>query len=309
MKKWTTFTLLAASLVTLPACSAIEAGTASNTVATAPATLSTFTSNRISVQVVGSGPDVILIPGLSSTPDVWKSTVDALPGYRYHLVHVNGFAGKPVGGNGTGPFLEPVAHDIAKYIESNHLKAPTLVGHSLGGSLAMRVATHHPESVGKLMVVDMFPFMGLMFGGPQATPDSVKPAAEAVRVGIIGAVEEARKTRIEQTIATMVKTESLRAAAVEDSLTSDKGVSAQAMYDLITTDLRPDLGKYNGPMEVLWVYPPAAPVAEPVYEQFFIQSYKNAPQATVKKIPDAYHFLMWDNPAMWQAELKAFLAK
>ena len=273
------------------------------------ATQAPFASDRISVEVVGQGPDVILIPGLSSSPDVWASTVAAVPGYRYHLVHVNGFAGRAPGGNASGSFLEPVAHDIARYIEANHLKAPTLVGHSLGGSLAMRVATHHPESVGKLMVVDMLPFMGLMFGGPQATAESVKPAAEAVRAGIMTADEATRKARIEQTIAGMVKTESKRAEAVNDSLTSDRAVSAQAMTDLITTDLRPDLPNYKGPMEVLWVYPPNAPVAEPVYEQFFVQSFKNAPQAKVKKIADAYHFLMWDNPAAWEADLKAFLAQ
>ena len=308
MKNLTSNTLAALLLpmIILSGCTAST--TTSNTVAVSPAS-SAFTSDRISVQVVGKGPDVILIPGLSSTPDVWKSTVDAVPGYRYHLVHVNGFAGKPVGGNANGPFLDPVASEIARYITAKNLKAPTLVGHSLGGSLAMRVATQHPESVGKLMVVDMFPFMGLMFGGPQATSESVKPAAEAVRTGIITATGDARKTKIENTIATMVKTESRRAEAVEDSLTSDQAVSAQAMYDLIVTDLRPDLPKFKGPMEVLWVYPPGAPVAEPIYEQFFIQSFKNAPQATVKKIPDAYHFLMWDNPALWQAELKAFLAK
>lgn len=308
MEKLTPITLtallLSASL--LNGCTPSTA--TSNIVAITPAP-ATFTSDRLSVEVVGKGPDVILIPGLSSTPDVWKSTVAAVPGYRYHLVHVNGFAGKPVGGNASGPFLDPVASEIARYITTKNLKAPTLVGHSLGGSLAMRVATQHPESVGKLMVVDMFPFMGLMFGGPQATSESVKPAAEAVHTGIITATGDARKTKIEKTIAGMVKTENMRAEAVEDSLTSDQAVSAQAMYDLIITDLRPDLPKFKGPMEVLWVYPPGAPVAEPVYEQFFIQSYKGAPQAVVKQVPDAYHFLMWDNPTAWQAELKAFLAK
>ncbi len=301
MKKWIAGPL---ALALLSGCA--TAGEYGQTSAP-PATPAAFASDRLSVTVVGKGKDVILIPGLSSSPTVWDSTVKALPGYRYHLVHVAGFDGKAPGANANGPFLEPVAHEIARYIEANHLKAPTLVGHSLGGSLAMRVAGHHPELVGKLMVVDMLPFMGMMFGGPSATPESVKPVAEAIRTGIATAQGEARRQTVEQTIATMVKTESMRPQAVAASMASDQPVSAQAMYDLITTDLRPDLGKFKGPMEVLWVYPPKAPVPEPVYEQFFIQSYKNAPQAVVRKIPDAYHFLMWDNPAAWQTELKAFL--
>lgn len=264
---------------------------------------------RIAVEVVGSGPDVILIPGLSSSPDVWKDTVAALPGYRYHLVHVNGFAGSAPGANANGPFLHPVAHSIAEYIETNHLKAPALVGHSLGGSLALQVAEHHPDLVGKLMIVDMLPFMGVMVGGPAATPDSVKPAATAMRSGIAASQGEARKATIEKTIATMVKTESQRPRAVAHSLASDPAVSAQAMYDLITTDLRTDLPKYKGPMEILWVYPPNAPVAEPIYKQFFVASFAGAPQAVVKQIPNSYHFIMWDNPAAFQAELKAFLGE
>lgn len=306
MKKILTLT---AAMFVLAACTTTSEPSATSTgdaAATAPAP---FSSDRISVEVVGSGKDVILIPGLSSSPEVWETTVKAVPGYRYHLVHVYGFADTPVMGNVSGPFIDPVANEIANYINANNLKAPALVGHSLGGSLAMRVATQHPESVGKLMVVDMLPFMGIMFGGPQATAESVKPVAEATRVGIISAKDDERKARIEQTIATMVKTQSMRPAAIQDSLTSDRVVSAQAMYDLITTDMRADLANYKGPIEVLWVYPPNAPIPEAVYGPAFIQSFRAAPQAQVKQVPDAWHFLMWDNPTFWLTELKAFLEK
>ena len=58
-----------------------------------------FTSDRISVETRGSGPDVVLIPGLTSSPRAWESTVAAVPGYRYHLVQVAGFAGAPAEAN------------------------------------------------------------------------------------------------------------------------------------------------------------------------------------------------------------------
>jgi Niemann-Pick C1 protein len=54
-----------------------------------------FASDRISVRVEGEGPDVVLVPGLGSSPQAWASTVAAVPGYRYHLVQVKGFAGLP----------------------------------------------------------------------------------------------------------------------------------------------------------------------------------------------------------------------
>src|SRR5688572_4513939 len=268
-----------------------------------------FASDRISVEVLGSGPDVVLIPGLSSSPEVWESTAAAVPGYRYHLVHVAGFAGKPGGGNASGPVVAPVAEEIARYIREQGLERPAIVGHSLGGAWAMMVAARHPGLASKIMVVDMLPFMGAMFGPPGATPESVAPVAEQIRNGIATSAGDQRRQVIERTIATMVRTESLRPGAVEHSLASDPAVSGQAMYDLITTDLRPELARIKVPVTVLWVVPPNAPVNAAQMEGFYKQSYANAPQAVLKRIPDSYHFIMFDAPAAFQTELRAFLRR
>jgi pimeloyl-ACP methyl ester carboxylesterase len=266
-----------------------------------------FASERLSVEVVGSGPDVLLIPGLSSSPDVWRSTVAAVPGYRYHLVHVAGFAGKPAGANASGPVVEPVAEEIARYISEAGLRKPAIVGHSLGGAWAMMVAARHPELVSRAMVVDMMPFLGAMFGGPTATTESVRPIAEQMRTGIATSAGEARRKQIEQTIAGMVRTEALRPQIVEHSLASDPAASGQAMYDLITSDLRPDVAKIKMPFTVLYVLPAGAPLTEAQIEQYYAMSYAGAPQAVLKRIPDSYHFIMLDAPDVFQRELKSFL--
>ena len=296
--------LLAFLLLPLAAC----ATAAPADQAALPAPPAAFASERLSVGVVGAGPDVVLIPGLSSSPEVWRSTIAAVPGYRYHLVHVAGFAGRPAGANASGPVVEPVAEEIARYIREAGLKKPAIVGHSLGGAWAIIVAARHPELVSKAMVVDMLPFLGAMFGGPTATPESVRPIAEQMRTGIATSTGEPRRKQIEQTIAGMVRTEALRAGVVEHSLASDPAASGQAMYDLITTDLRPDVAKIKVPLTVLFVTPAGAPVTDAQMEQFYAMSYSGAPQAALKRIPDSYHFIMLDAPARFQAELKAFLA-
>lgn len=268
-----------------------------------------FASDRIAVETVGSGPDVVLVPGLSSSRELWRSTVAAVPGYRYHLVQVAGFAGRPAGANATGPVVEPVAEEIARYIKEAKLKKPAIVGHSLGGAWAIMVAARHPELVSKAMVVDMLPFLGAMFGGPTATVESVKPIAEQMRTGIATAAGELRRKRIEETIAGMVRTEPARPAIVEHSLASDPAASGQAMYDLVTTDLRPDVARIKVPLAVLYVTPHGAPVTDAQIEQFYAMSYSGAPQAALKRIPGSYHFIMIDEPAAFQSELKAFLAQ
>ena len=279
------------------------AAACATTAETAPA----FTSDRISVAVQGTGPDVVLIPGLSSHPDVWAGTVAAVPGYRYHLVHVAGFAGKPAGANASGPVIEPVAEEIARYIRESRLERPALVGHSMGGTWAMLVASRHPELASRVMVVDMLPFLGAMFGGPNATPETLRPIAEQMRQGMASAPAAARRQQIEPMIATMVRTESLRRGVVEQSMASDQAVSAQAFSEIIVNDYRPELRNIRVPMTVLWVLPPQAPFGPEQMEQFYRASYANAPQAVLRRIPDSYHFIMYDQPEAFQRELRAFL--
>ena len=291
-----------ATLFLIPLLTACAAPTGQFESAARPA----FQSDRIEVMVVGTGPDVLLIPGLSSSPQVWESTIAAMPGYRYHLIHISGFAGASANANGAGPIIASVAEEIARYITSQRLNRPSVVGHSLGGTLAMMVASRHPATLSKVMVVDMLPFAGAMFGA-DATTKSVEPIAAQLRTGIVTAPESGREATIQQTIAGMVKTESLRAGPVADGLQSDPIVSGQSMYDLITTDLRAELGSVSVPMSVLWVHPPSAPITEAQMARLYRVSYANVPDAELTQIPDSYHFIMFDAPERFQRELAKFL--
>src|SRR5215213_1177726 len=96
--------------------------------AAAPAAVTPFAPKRFSVGVTGTGPDVILIPGLTGSSEVWRGTVAAVPGYRYHLVQVAGFAGTPARGNAKGDVVAPLAEEVALYIHSRGLRRPAIVG-------------------------------------------------------------------------------------------------------------------------------------------------------------------------------------
>lgn len=118
---------------------------------------------RVSVVVEGSGPDVILIPGLASSRDVWSgSAIRLRRTHRVHVVQVAGFAGTPAGPNGTGKVNAPVADAVTNYIARQRLKAPALTGHSLGGEIALMIGARHPGSVGRLIIVDALPFCSLL---------------------------------------------------------------------------------------------------------------------------------------------------
>src|SRR5215470_81885 len=69
--------------------------------------------DRFSDEIVGKGPDVVFIPGLSSSRATWKATAERLRGkYRLHLIQVAGFAGEPSRANASGPVIAPTVADI-----------------------------------------------------------------------------------------------------------------------------------------------------------------------------------------------------
>ncbi len=262
---------------------------------------------RISVSTEGTGSDVVLIHGLNSSPKVWREMMAAVPGHRYHLVAIKGFAGNGGDvGKGEGLVVAPVAEEVAQYIADNKLGKPAVIGHSMGGTIGLMVAERHPEAVGKLMVVDMVPFLGALFGPPGTTADSIKPTADGLLASMRAAEPEARRQRAIGTLNGMINTEAKRPAAIEDSLTSTPDVSARAYHELVVTDLRPGLGQIKAPLTVLYIAPKGfltPPQADAAYQA----AYAPVPQLKLKRIDDSAHFIMWDQPAAFQAEVKQFL--
>ena len=267
----------------------------------------TFASDRIAVTAQGSGPDVVLIPGLTSSPEIWAETAAAIPGYRYHFVQVKGFAGVPADGNAQGQVIAASAAEIARYIREQGLEHPAVIGHSMGGTLGMMTAARNPGLVGKLMVVDMVPFAGIFFGPPGTTAQSVAPTADTVRQTLLAQSEEERARSIAANIATMVTDEAKRAMPIRHGLTSDRAVGAHAMHELITTDLRPELAAYRGPLKVLYVKTPTVPLTAEQIDLVYKLSYAAAPQADLERVENSLHFIMLDQPERFQTEVRAFL--
>lgn len=267
-----------------------------------------FASERISVRTEGSGPDVILIPGLNSSPRTWASTVAALPGYRYHLVHVAGFAGQPAGANKEGAVAAPVAEEIARYIKESSLKQLAVIGHSMGGTIGMMLAARHPDALSRLMVVDMYPFLGSFFAGPGATAARVEAVGDQIAAGMRATPPDQRSKRANDTIAGMVDTEAMRPVAIKDSMESDADVAIRAYRELIVTNLIPELAQIAVPVTVLYVQPKSVPISAEQFDAVYKAAYAPVRQLTLKRIPDSAHFIMWDQPQRFQAEAKAFLS-
>ena len=280
-----------------------------------------FASDRIHVRVDGDmdGRDIILIPGLSSSPEIWQETVDHLTaqdgvGWRVHRIHVQGFAGAPAEGNaqtGDAPGLvaAPVAEEIARYIQEQGLTKPAVVGHSMGGTIGLMLAARHPDQVGRLMVVDMIPFMGAMFAAPGATAETVAPVADQIWAAQANSPRDAYVAQATASITGMINTEARRELALQNMRESDQKVSAAAFRELIVTDLRPELSKIVAPTEVLYVKFNDPRMTPQITDNIYRMSFANLPGVQLKRIDDSAHFIMFDQPQAFYADLDVFLAK
>ncbi|WP_292158841.1 alpha/beta hydrolase [Brevundimonas sp.] len=269
---------------------------------------SAFQSGRFHVRVEGEGRDIILIPGLSSHPDVWEPLVARLEGdWRVHMIHVQGFAGAPAMDNIDGPVAAPVAEDIARYIHEQGLEAPVVIGHSMGGTIAMMLAARHPDLVDRLVVIDMIPFMGNVFGGAAATPASVTPLADQIGAAMATSTPEQWRASATASIVGMIQTESLRAGPIEHSVTSDPGVAGRAMRELIVTDLRPELAAVTAPTQVIYVAFNNPGMTPEITDSIYAASFANLQGVVLKRIDDSAHFIMLDQPDALADAVNGFL--
>lgn len=266
---------------------------------------SRFSSKRISVVASGSGPDVLLIPGLATSRDVWNGTVATVPGYRYHLVQIAGFAGtSPLANAAPGPLLELIAGEISRYIVEQRLLRPAVVGHSLGGLLALMTASKLPSVISKTMIVDMVPFGAMLFKGPDVTAKEAVVIGARARARYFGAD---RLTATKRLYSTMIRSDGYRTAYVAQAMASDVDVSGRLFEEVARTDLRPRLKAITGPVKVLYVSAPNIPIGEDRTDALYAAAYRDLPQASLKRVPDSYHFIMLDQPQRFAQELREFL--
>lgn len=277
----------------------------------------TAAPTRFSVVTVGHGPDVILIPGLSSPRAVWQATADRLKAtHRVHLIQLKGF-GEPAGPNAAGPVLQPFVDELGAYIVEHKLRRPAIIGHSMGGLVAMMLGADKPALLGKIMVVDALPFIGPLFGAPSV--EAIRPQAEQMRAMLVG---NAAKTTPDFTApdcpATLpapvapqgVMTNSGAGTCLirYGAKASDLRVVGQAMYEDMVTDLTPRLAAITAPVTML--YPQddrllTAAAAAKIYGD----AYARLPSAKLVPISGSYHFIMQDQPARFAAALDAFLKR
>ena len=104
---------------------------------------------------LGKGkPPLVLIPGITSPAVTWEFVGERLAEYNDVYILDNRGRGLSQGGPELGYKLDDYAKDTEALIRGLGLDRPAVVGHSMGGRIAIRLAAHAPQCVGKLVLVD-----------------------------------------------------------------------------------------------------------------------------------------------------------
>lgn len=262
----------------------------------------------LSVEVVGEGRPVLMIPGLNSGADTWRETCEALRNERIqcHLVQLPGFAGLPAVEGET--FLPAMRDRLLAYIDAHHIQ-PAVIGHSLGGVLALQMAIERPDALGPLVIVDSLPYLAAATN-PAATPDTVRPMAEAMRAQMRASDEATYAQGAEAAMRNMTHDADRTRQLRDWGRRSDRNTTSQAMYDMMVTDLRPRLDAVKSPTLVLgaWAaYRPFGSTKESTASIFRAQ-FAKLDGVRVEMSEGGYHFLMWDDPQWLQSNIRDFLA-
>jgi pimeloyl-ACP methyl ester carboxylesterase len=269
-------------------------------------TRTAFASDRLSVEVVGAGPDVVLIPGLASSREVWRPLANRLSAtHRVHLVQLAGFAGEPWT-HGDGPFVEPEVAELARYIAEARLDRPAVIGHSMGGLSGLLLAQRQPALVGRLMIVDALPFYSALFG-PTVTVETARPVAAQMAAAMIAADEATYRVQQQQAAQGLARDPAIREAMVAWSLASDRRAVAAAFSDVVTTDARPGLAAMTTPVTALYATDADGGPPPALAEALWTQEYATLRGVKLVRIDGARHFIMADQPALFDAAVDEFL--
>ncbi|MFQ3575851.1 MAG: alpha/beta fold hydrolase, partial [Cytophagales bacterium] len=105
---------------------------------------------------IGFGEPIIILHGLFGSSDNWLTFSKKLSekGYRVILVDLRNHGRSP---HDSIHNYDEMANDIKELIDRLELKQPTIMGHSMGGKAAMKFSVKYPDSISKLVVVDIGP--------------------------------------------------------------------------------------------------------------------------------------------------------
>ncbi len=248
------------------------------------------------VIVKGQGQPILFFPGFTCTAAVWEDTVNELSkNYEYHVFTFSGFGGvAPV----EKPWFPKIKNGVEAYVKKENLKNPIIVGHSLGGTLGLWLATEKKHPFSKVVVVDALPATGALII-PNFNSENLiyESPWNKQMLGMDDASFAAMATQMARgMVLNKEKIEQIK----DWILQADRETYVYSYTDLLKLDLREDISKIDIPVTILAA---AQPYGLEMAKSTYSKQYKNLQNYEIEFAADAAHFIMYDSPVWFQEKL------
>lgn len=253
--------------------------------------LASAAEHDFDVAVFGNGRPFLMIPGMSSGMEVWEDAAHRYGvQFQVHRFTLAGFAGvKPE----TGAFIDRNVAALKAYVEQNDIRDATVMGHSVGGIIALKLAAEEPSRFTTVVVTDILPFLGgASFGA--------KDAAQAATI------TERYRAQMEAappaTFLAQQKAQVPNQVGAPDKIDmldrwlegSDVSTIIEATCELYSQDFRPVLSAIHARTLVIYAWNPAMNLDARTLDTIYKSQYAGLHGVTLKRIDDSKHFVMFD---------------
>ncbi len=250
------------------------------------------------VQISGHGKNaIIFVPGFASSGKVWDETKAKFEeDYTCYTLTMAGFAGVEPQPDASFKNWET---SIARYISDNKIIKPIVIGHSMGGVMALALASDYPELIEKIIVVDALPCLAAM------SNTQFKAAEKADCSAMIQQLKTATEDQFYQmqkmTISRMVANTAKQEMVIDWSMKSDRNTIGEMFCDFTNTDVRE---------KIKFIKCPALILLEPYFKNVKAAidgQYQNLKTANIQYSDKGLHFIMYDDKEWYFNQLNNFV--
>ena len=249
----------------------------------------------------GEGELILFLPGFTTPGSVWDETIQQLPKtYQSIKVSYAGFNNLPAI---EMPWYSTIKSELIEYIQTENLEDITIIGHSMGGMLAIDLAAEIPEKIVKLILVDAIPCMRelMMPGVPAEALQYESPYnAQMLAQSEVETLEMAKM---------MSQNMTLEPERIDEltnwSLQADRKTFVYGYTDLLKLDLRENLKSIKASVIILGASYPDKELVRGNFEKQFA----NLSNKKIIMAPNSKHFIMFDEPEWFYSQVNDFLIK
>lgn len=256
-------------------------------------------SKAFDVKVAGKGQPLIFLPGFTCPGAIWDETITNLESkFKTYQFTYAGFGDVP---EIEMPWYGTLANEIASYIEEQKLKNVIIIGHSMGGMLAIDIAARHPNRISKMVMVDALPCIREIVM-PQVPVEQI--AFESpYNTQMINASDSALRVTAGYMAMGMSNQTSRHQELIGYIMNSDRETYVYGYTELLKLDLREKLATIPASTLILGADFPSKEAVMPNFESQFA----NLKNKEIKIASNSKHFIMFDQPEWFYAEVNNFL--